>query len=65
MLNELASTTIVTKTHCLCISMSVNISYIIPSSFEDEELTLFDLVVLELCPIELEPWLEDESITSK
>jgi hypothetical protein len=65
MLDELASTIVVTKACCLCISMSANISYIIPSSFEDEELTLFDLAVLELSPIKLEPWLEDEAITSK
>jgi hypothetical protein len=45
--------------------MFANISYIIPSSFEDEKLTLFHLAVLELSPIELEPWLEDEAITSK
>jgi len=45
--------------------MFINISYIVPSSFEDEDLTLFDLVGLELCPIELEPWPEDETITSK
>jgi hypothetical protein len=65
MLNELALTAIVPKAHCGCISMFANISYIIPSSFENEELTLFDPVILELCPIELEPWLEDEAITSK
>ncbi len=35
--------------------MFINISYIIPSSFEDEKLIIFDLVVLELFPIKLEP----------
>ncbi len=44
--------------------MSVNISCI-PSSLEDEELELFDLEVLKLSFIELEPWFEDEATISK
>ncbi len=38
--------------------MSTNISCIIPSSLENEELELVDLEVLE-------PWLEDEAMISK
>jgi hypothetical protein len=44
--------------------MPTNISYI-PSSLEDEELELFDLEVLELSSVELEPWFEDEAMISK
>jgi hypothetical protein len=64
MLDELATTTIVAKTHCFYLSIFVNISCI-PSSFEDEELELFDLEVLELSLVELEPWFEDEAMISK
>jgi hypothetical protein len=44
--------------------MFANISYI-PSSFEDEELELFELEVLELSLIKLEPWFENEAMISK
>jgi hypothetical protein len=64
MSNELASTTIAAKAHCLCLSMFTNICYI-PLSFEDERLELFELEVLELSPIELEPWFENEAMISK
>jgi hypothetical protein len=45
--------------------MFTNISCIIPSSLENEELELFDLEVLKLSFVELEPWLEDEAMISK
>jgi hypothetical protein len=64
MSNELATTTAVAKARCLCLSMFANISYI-PSSFEDEELELFELEVLELSLIKLEPWFENEAMISK
>jgi hypothetical protein len=54
MLDELATTIVTTKAHCLCLSMFVNISYN-PSSLEDEELKLFDLEFLKLFPLELKP----------
>ncbi len=44
--------------------MFANISYI-PSSFEDEELELFESKVLELFPIEVKPWFENEAMISK
>jgi hypothetical protein len=44
--------------------MFANISFI-PSSLEDEKLKLFDLEILELSPIKLEPWFEDEAMISK
>jgi hypothetical protein len=44
--------------------MSTNISYI-PSSLEDEVLKLFDLEVLKLSFIVLEPWFEDEAMIFK
>ncbi len=61
---ELVVTTIAAKTHCLYLSMSVNI-FCIPLSFEDEELELFDPKILELSFVELEPWFEDEAMISK
>jgi hypothetical protein len=64
MLNELATTIAVAKTHYFCLSMFVNISYI-PSSLENEELKLFDPEVLKLSTIKLEPWFEDEAMISK
>ncbi len=45
--------------------MFTNISCIIPSSLENGELEIFDLEVLELSFVELEPWLEDEAMISK
>jgi hypothetical protein len=44
--------------------MFANIFYI-PLPFEDEELKLFESKVLELFPIELEPWFENETMISK
>ncbi len=40
-----------------------NISYI-PSSLDDEKLELFDLEVLELYFVKLEPWFENEPWSS-
>jgi len=45
--------------------MSTNISCIISSSLENKKLELFDLEVLELSFVDLEPWLEDEAMISK
>jgi len=64
MSNELVATTVAVKAHCFCLSMPTNISYI-PLSLEDEELKLFDLKVLKLSRVELEPWFEDEAMISK
>jgi hypothetical protein len=64
MSNELATTIAIAKAHYFCLSMFANISCI-PLSLEDEELELFDLEVLKLSFIELEPWIEDEAMISK
>ncbi len=55
MLDELTTTTIA-KAHCFYLSTFANISYI-PLTFGDEELELF--------PIELEPWFENEDMIFK
>jgi len=59
MLDELATTIAIAKAHYLYLSMFRNISYI-PSSLDDEKLELFDLEVLELYFVKLEPWFENE-----
>jgi hypothetical protein len=64
MANELATIMVVAKAHCFYISMIVNISYN-RSSFEDEKLKLFESEVLELSPIELKPWFENQAMISK
>jgi len=64
MLDELA-TIAYAKAHCFCLSMFTNISCIISSSLEDEELKLIDFEILKLSLIKLEPWLEDETMISK
>jgi hypothetical protein len=64
MSDELATTIASVKAHYFCLSMSTNISCI-PSSLEDEELELFDLEVLKLSFIELEPWFQDETMIFK
>jgi hypothetical protein len=64
MSNELAAITVAAKAHYFYLSMSTNISCI-PLSLEDEGLKLFDLKVLELSFIELEPWFENEVMISK
>ncbi len=64
MSDELATTIAIVKAHYFCLSMSTNISCI-PSSLEDEELELFDLEVLKLSFIELEPWFQDETMIFK
>ncbi len=56
MLDELATTTTIAKAHCFYLSTFANISYI-PLTFGDEELELF--------PIELEPWFENEAMIFK
>jgi hypothetical protein len=43
--------------------MFANISCIISSTLEDEE--LFDPKVLKVSCVKLEPWLEDEAMISK
>jgi hypothetical protein len=64
MLDELVATITTTKTHYLHLSKFANISCI-PLSLKDEELELFEMQILELSPIELEPWFEDEAMISK
>ncbi len=64
MLDELA-TIAYAKTHCLCLSMFTNISCIILSSLEDEELKLIDSEILKLSLVKLELWLEDETMISE
>ncbi len=64
MSNELVATPAIAKAHYFSLSMFSNISCI-PLSLEDEELELFDLEVLKLSFVELEPWFEDEAMISK
>jgi hypothetical protein len=45
--------------------MFTNISCIISSSLEDEELELIDSEILKLSLVKLQPWLEDETMISK
>lgn len=63
MVDELVMIIAIAKTHCFCLSMFANVSYIISSSLEDKELELIDREILELFPIELEAWLEDAMIS--
>ncbi len=53
------------KAHCLYLLMFTNISCIISSSLEDEEIELIDSKILELSLVKLEPWLEDETMISE
>jgi hypothetical protein len=64
MSNELATIIVAAKTHCFLLSMYANISCI-PLSLHDEKLELFDLKILKLSHVKLEPWFEDEAIISK
>jgi len=45
--------------------MFTNISCIILSSLEDEELKLIDSEILKLSLVKLELWLEDETMISE
>jgi hypothetical protein len=60
---ELVITIVAKKPHYLCLSMFANISCIISSTFEDEE--LFNPQVLDVSFVKLEPCLEDEATISK
>jgi len=64
MLNELATTIIVVKAHCLYLFTSTNI-FCIPSSLENEELELFDSKIIKLSHVKLEPLFENEAMISK
>jgi hypothetical protein len=52
MLDELATTTIVVKAHCIGLSTSTNI-FCIPSSLENEELELFDSKIIKLSHVKV------------
>ncbi len=62
---ELVITIAIAKALYLCLSMFANISCIVSSTLEDEELEQFDPKLLEVSHIKLEPWLEDEATISK
>jgi hypothetical protein len=60
----LATIIIVAKTYYFYLSMFANMSYIISSSFEDEELKLFH-IELKLSHVKLDLWVEAEAMNSK
>jgi len=62
---ELVLTIVVAKACYLCLSMFANISCIMSSTLEDEELEQFDPKLLEVSCVKLESWLEDEAAISK
>jgi hypothetical protein len=52
MLDELATTTIVVKAHCIGLSTSTNI-FCIPSSLENEPMELFDSKIIKLSHVKV------------